>query len=925
MKAKSAILLFFIFIRFPGYSQYLPNPSFEGVPGPNIPPPGWVVCTTATSTPDVQPGAFGVYLPPSNGNTYLGMTTRDDGTYEDVQTELINPLSKDSCYHFQIDLAFQQDVSLYTMSPVVLNVYGANVMCNKSNLLWQSPAVGNTDWVTYDFYVQGQSYDITNLVLEVHYISYYPYWGYMLMDNIRVYQTPDVDLGNDTTLQACSTDSLVLSAGSGYAGYLWQDGSSDSTLVVNSSGTYWVQVVNEAGCTAIDSINVIFEDYINMETQMFDSIFACEGQLINISVSVSNGKPPYSYVWTGLPDTLSTAVVSADTTTYYHVNITDDCGNSVEDSIKVIVKQKPEVDLGNDTLICIDGDYTIHAGPGFILYLWQDGSTDSTLTITEPGTYWVQVTSVFGCTATDSINIDLYPAIPLNIGNDTTLCVGDSVTFSAGNDFVSYLWQNNSTDPTFTATTTGTYWVTVVDDKGCSATDTVNATFFSNPEVDLGPDFTFCSGEGQIISPGPGFESYLWQDNSTSEFYTVMETGWYFVTVSNGCGEASDSVYAEALPSPEIDLGEDTTICAGQTLILDPGGQFESYTWQDNSQFSFYEVTASGNYSVVVVNSYGCSAEDGLYVNVSDPQVDLGQQTYVCEGDTLILDAGSDFTSYLWQDGTSNETFAVNSGGTYSVNVTDEYSCQATGNITIDQLQKPLADLGPDKGFCSGDTLHLNAPQGNFSYYWNGQPGGTSLTISIPGTYTLSVVNECDSATDEVNVQEYPVPDVNLGADQIILPGQTIQLDAGSGFDTYLWQDGSDGQYYLITENNIDAENPYYSVEVTEGPCKSSDSVKIELFSVWVPQVITPNGDGRNDVFKPDMGKWQGINKHKMTVFNRWGEEVWESEDFPSGWDGKQNGRYVADGTYYWILDVYYGPQNIKQSLKGSLTVLSSE
>jgi len=62
-----------------------------------------------------------------------------------------------------------------------------------------------------------------------------------------------------------------------------------------------------------------------------------------------------------------------------------------------------------------------------------------------------------------------------------------------------------------------------------------------------------------------------------------------------------------------------------------------------------------------------------------------------------------------------------------------------------------------------------------------------------------------------------------------------------------------------------------------------------------------------------------------MMVFNRWGEKIWESNDFEAGWDGKRNGRYVSDGTYYWILDVYYGPENLKQTLKGSLTVLGTD
>ncbi|MEZ5145828.1 MAG: gliding motility-associated C-terminal domain-containing protein [Bacteroidales bacterium] len=89
-----------------------------------------------------------------------------------------------------------------------------------------------------------------------------------------------------------------------------------------------------------------------------------------------------------------------------------------------------------------------------------------------------------------------------------------------------------------------------------------------------------------------------------------------------------------------------------------------------------------------------------------------------------------------------------------------------------------------------------------------------------------------------------------------------------------------------------------------------------------MPKVITPNGDNKNDYFAPDPAQWQGVQKHHMTVYNRWGEKVWESEDFPSGWDAKRNGNYVSDGTYFWVLEVYYGDDLIKQTLKGSLTIL---
>lgn len=114
-------------------------------------------------------------------------------------------------------------------------------------------------------------------------------------------------------------------------------------------------------------------------------------------------------------------------------------------------------------------------------------------------------------------------------------------------------------------------------------------------------------------------------------------------------------------------------------------------------------------------------------------------------------------------------------------------------------------------------------------------------------------------------------------------------------------------------------------MEVTLGPCLSSDSVIVEFFEVWVPIVITPNDDGLNDVFAPDLSKWEGIRKSHMMVFNRWGEKVWESDQFENGWDARKDGTIVADGTYFWILDVTYGDANLHKVLKGSLTVLKSE
>ena len=924
MKRRGLLLLLLLMIFLPGISQqYMLNPSFEGEILMIGPPPEWAICING-STPNVQPGKYNVFLPPSDGITYIGLLTRENFTWEDMYTTLNIPLDKDSCYNFKIDLAFWEYLSFTVVEPIVLRIYGTNINCNKDNLLWTSPAISNEDWITYEFMIHNNEYDITEINIESYYTGIYPYWGYMLLDNIRINQTPQFELGNDTTLTLCENDSIILDPGSGFSNYLWQDGSTTQTYTVDTTGLYWVQAFNEYGCSWTDSVFVTIEEYFPMISEMIDSTLVCEGQEVTITATVINGAEPYSYQWINLPDTTESITVTADSSMFYYVIVTDQCGLTLMDSIKIVMVDNPDINLGNDTLICPDGDYTIHAGSGYSQYLWQDGSNDSVYTVYEPGIYWVEVTSSFGCTARDSITINLFPPIPLDLGNDTTLCIGESVTFYAGSGFIDYVWQDNSGDSTYTAYTTGIYWVTVTDEYGCHATDSIYADFLPLPEVDIGPDTSMCTGEEYILDAGSGFISYQWQNNDTSQYYIVTQSGWYWVTVYNGCGEDTDSVYIEVYPSPEPDLGLDTTLCAGETLLLDPGSQYISYLWQDNSTLPFYVATTSGYYTVQVENSYGCFGEDDIYVSFSEADVNLGEDSYLCEGETIILDAGEGFESYLWYDNTTNQTNTITTGGNFWVQVYDENNCEGSDTINYEFYLNPSPDLGPDKEICTGDTLILTAPEGNFTYYWNNQQGSNEYIVTSSGNLTLTMVNLCDSVSDEIYITEYPNPEVYLGEDDIILPGQTINLDAGEGFDEYIWQDGSGSQYFVVTENNIDPNNPYFYVEVTDYICKGSDTIKIELFKVLVPIVITPNGDGDNDYFQPDPEHWQGINQHNILVFNRWGEKVWESSDFEAGWDGKRNGSYVSDGTYYWILDVYYGPENLKQTLKGSLTVLGT-
>ncbi len=893
------------------HGQYLPNPSFEGpYPNPNNPPSGYVNCS---GSPDTQPYCWDVPTPPSDGDSYLGIAWLPSWI-ERVWTQLNTPLSPDSCYKFEIDLAFYHMINYYGNQqetfPMKIRIYGSTYYCSEGTLLWESPYIDHFNWITYEFTLQPET-EINNMLFRSYYDQSMPAEiGYLLADNIRITPPPDLDLGNDTTI--CISDSIQLTVpDNDFDEYQWNTGSTDTAIWVSEPGTYWVEGY-WGDCVVTDSIQIS----VSPDFDLGNDTTLCIGDTLELDPGDFA-----QYLWfNGTTDPTISLYQPGDYLVW--VLITDSLGCAAIDSLHLsIINDSTTVSLGNDTTLCEGSEMILYPGV-YEGYTWNTGSTDSALMINEAGTYWVTVFGNCG-SGSDTIVIDTYPPPEPDLGPDTTICEETSLTLDPGAGFVNYFWHDSTTNQTNTITGTGIYWVRVTDENGCTATDTIQVGFAPALMVNLGPDTTICSGDDFVLSPGEGFETYTWQNGNNEPFLEVNEAGtyWVHVTDPNGCS-GGDTIAIAMNPSPVVSLGNDTVVCAGASLTLEPAGSYSSYTWQDNSTLPFYEVTASGLYSVTVTNNYNCPATAEIIVEVSSPEVNLGADTLVCEGDELIFDAGPGFNNYLWQDSTTSQTMSFDSTGTYSVLVTDAFGCQGGDSVWVEWIPLPIADLGDENYLCEGDTILLSSEKGPYEYFWNGELGWPWLEVFEPGWYTLEVSNQCGNASDEVYVEEFPNPSVSLGDDRVLTGGQAIELDAGIGFDTYLWQDGTTGRVYQVNAGNLDPADPYYYVEVSLGPCLASDTVRVVLFDVRIPIVITPNGDQKNDILLPDPETWQGINSHHIEIFNRWGERVWESERFQDGWDGKQNGRTVADGTYYWVLEVYYGDDNIGQVFKGSLTIL---
>ncbi|MFA8436417.1 MAG: gliding motility-associated C-terminal domain-containing protein, partial [Marinifilaceae bacterium] len=635
---------------------------------------------------------------------------------------------------------------------------------------------------------------------------------------ITVNPNPVVNLGEDQAF--CEGNSAILDAGNMGSSYLWNDGSTNQTLDASVSGIYDVSVTDANGCTASDEVVITVNS--NPVVSLGEDQAFCEGN----SVTLDAGNLGSSYLWSD-GSTNQTLVASASGT--YDVSVTDANGCSTSDEVVITVNANPVVNLGDDHVFCEGNFATLDAGNVGSSYLWNDGSTNQTLDASVSGTYDVRVTDTNGCTASDEVVITVNSNPVVNLGDDQAFCEGNSATLDAGNVGSSYLWNDGTTNQTLVASATGTYDVSVTDANGCSTSDEVVITVNSNPVVNLGEDRVFCEGNIATLDAGNIGSTYLWSDGSTNQTLDASVSGIYDVKVTDGNGcTASDEVVITVNPNPVVSLGEDQAFCDGNSATLDAGNVGSIYLWNDGTTNQTMVASASGTYDVRVTDGNGCTASDKVVITVNpNPLVNLGDDQVFCEGNIATLDAGNIGSTYLWSDGSANQTLDASASGIYDVKVTDGNGCSTSDEVVITVNPNPLVSLGEDQAFCDGNSSTLDAGNVGSSYLWSDGSTNQILVASTSGTYDVRVTdaNGC-STSDEVVITVNPNPVVNLGDDQAFCEGNIATLDAGNKGSTYLWGDGSTNQTLEASASGI------YNVRVTDGNgCTASDEIVITVNS----------------------------------------------------------------------------------------------
>ncbi len=278
--------------------------------------------------------------------------------------------------------------------------------------------------------------------------------------------------------------------------------------------------------------------------------------------------------------------------------------------------------------------------------------------------------------------------------NTENFCPQSSVTLDAGSGFSTMIWSTGDTTQTIFVNTPGQYYVDVVDGGGCPSSDTVVVSEYPVATGFLGADTMTCPGNSVMLSVGSGFSTQTWSTGDTSQMI-LAGAGQYFVNTidTNGCATA-DTIDVTNYTLPGIDLGIDTAACAGDTIILDAGAGFTSYSWSSSANTSQTEqVIATGSIIAFAVDQNGCTNSDTINVTIEDPTASFSSS--VSFWDATFTDASTNAVSWSWDfgDGTGtstdqNPTYTYATTGTFNVclTVTDAQGCTNTycEDVTID-------------------------------------------------------------------------------------------------------------------------------------------------------------------------------------------------------------------------------------------------
>lgn len=534
--------------------------------------------------------------------------------------------------------------------------------------------------------------------------------------------------------------------------------------------------------------------------------------------TVLTGRTPGETLWIRLWD------VDNDQSGSFQICASEPCNSSVT--------------ISGSTTACSAAVPQLCATAGFSSYSWSTGATTQCITPASSGTYTVTATAANGCTATDTHTITINASPTVSLTGVTAACLNTNPQLCTNTTFTSYLWSNAATTQCINPPSSGTYIVTVTNAAGCTATASRAVTIYPNFTATVtGADSSCTSSLGQLCSSAGS--SYLWSNGATTQCISPSTSGTYAVTVTNANGCTSSASKATAVyTNPTASITGPTSGCTGSTVQLCANAGSYSYNWSNTSTTQCVNLTTSGNYSVTITDTHGCTAStshsltfgSSLSVNITGPA-----NACPSTGAQLCADAG--FASYSWSNGQTTQCITPSTTGLYSVTVTDNGGCTATNSKSITFYTAPTVTVSGPSSACANTFPQLCASGGMASYSWSSTETTQCIAPSTSGSYqvTATDANGCTaSAAQSITILANPT--ISIAGPGTICPGSSTSLCASTNGSSLLWSTNETTSCIAPPDSGS-----YSVVSTSNNGCTSSAFYQLNYYPEVAATITGPN------------------------------------------------------------------------------------
>lgn len=353
---------------------------------------------------------------------------------------------------------------------------------------------------------------------------------------------------------------------------------------------------------------------------------------------------------------------------------------------------------------------------------------------------------------------------------------------------------------------------------------------------------------------------------------------------------------------------------SGGTINASPGFLAYAWTGPQTGGTASLTPTVSGQYVITAVDALGCISSDTIDVVIfpaPNGTIASSEGLNLCPGSAgTTLSTAPAYSSYSWSNGTSGPSILVNQAGTYSCQFVDGNGC--IGNASI-QITAPTFSLNASTtSVCNGSPATLIASGGG-SYSWSTGETGATIVVSptLTTTYSVTITNGACTQALSQQIQTLTIQSQEITDTFYMQPGDLITMIAPNNFESYSWTPVTNLSYF-------ESQNATYSGDqsiiftvnsMNSNGCMRSDNIWVFVIRLTIPTGFSPNNDGINDTFViPELTNYKDVH---LIVFNRWGNKVFESDDYQNDWDGTCQGNacigngILPEGTYFYSLDIH--------------------